>query len=331
MFEESFKNVSIIMPALNEEQYLESVFDAIANLKYPKERIETILVDNGSEDETVSIAKKRGAMVLEAPDTKIGELRNLGAENAKGSIFAFLDSDCIVDRSWLKCALDILNKDEVGAVGSHTRIPANGTWVERTLDFHATKEGVNEVEYLPTANLIVKREVFERVGGFNLNLETGEDSDFCHKIRKLKIRLISDTNILVVHMGYPKNLWQLYKKEMWHSKELYNLLGSTKFRIEYIFGVVIPFIYTLCLFGVLSLIIKTISTGDGILLFYAAIIFFFIPILLALYKGFDKNNFRYLVHSIFYFTIILIARVNANLSFFWEKIRSFLSHSLGFI
>lgn len=320
--------ISVIMPAFNVSQYLNDVFDALDEVDYPKNKLEIILVDNGSEDDTVAMAKERCAIVLEQPEAKLGGLRNRGAKKAKGEILAFLDSDCVVDTTWLKYALPYLKMDDVGGVGSHTRIPENATWVERVLDFHATKDGFNEVEYLPTANLIVKRAVFEKVGGFDSDIETGEDSDFCYKIRKLKFRLISDSKILVIHMGYPKNLWQLYKKEMWHFKESFSLLLSTNFRLEYIFGIVIPFIYAFCLLGTLGLMTKAIFRVDGILLFYATITFFFIPVSLAIYKAFDKRKIRYSIFSVFYFTVILLARINVSLSFFWEKIRSLFLRSL---
>ena len=298
------------MPALNEAQSLESVFDAINDLDYRKENIEIILIDNGSRDETISIAIRRGAFVIESPNGNIGKLRNLGAERATGNILAFLDSDCIVDPQWLKNAIPHLMQRNVGAVGCHTRIPKNATWVEKTLDFHANKQGVKEVEYLPTANLIMKREVFEKVEGFNPKSETGEDSDLCHKIRGLNLKLISDTKIHVIHLGYPKTLKELFKKEMWHSAELFYLLRSTKFRLEYVLGFGVPLAFAICLIITACFMIAGAFTQDIAFVLWGGICFFTVPTMLSLYKAVTKKKLSFFFHSIVYFIVILLARIN---------------------
>jgi glycosyltransferase involved in cell wall biosynthesis len=305
-----FAKVSVILPALNEAGYLDYVFDSISSLYYPKEKIEIIVVDNGSKDETVSIARKRGAIVLEAPNVKIGQLRNLGVQRGTGSVLAFVDSDCIVDPRWLKNAIPYLGDENVGAVGCHTRIPRHATWVEKTLDFHANKEGVKEVEYLPTANLIMKREVFESVGGFNPDSETGEDSDLCHKIRGRKLKLISDSRIRVIHLGYPKTLKELYKKEMWHSAELFHLLRSTKFRLEYVLGFGVPVAFAICLIITACFTIAGAIAHDIGFVLWGGVCFFIVPTMLSLYKVVTKKKLKFVFHSIVYFIVILLARIS---------------------
>jgi glycosyltransferase involved in cell wall biosynthesis len=321
-----YPEVSIVMPALNVAQHLDHVFDAIAKIAYPKKLVEVILVDNGSQDETVAIAKRRGAIVIEKPDARIGGLRNWGASMATGSILAFLDSDCVVDPSWLNSAIPLLMRNDVGAVGCHTRVPEKATWVEKTLDFHATREGVNEVRYLPTANLIMRKAIFEQLGGFDPSLETGEDSDLCHRISDINLKLISDTNILAVHMGYPKDLKQLFRKEIWHSIELFSLLLSTQFNIEYILGIGVPFLYALLLVLACAFLGTAILTKNWMFFFSAVICCLIIPILLAIYKSLTKKNIRYFFFSAIYFAVILLARIRAGITFLSTNM--FKRHSL---
>ena len=61
------------------------------------------------------------------------------------------------------------------------------------------------------------------------------------------LRLISDTDILVVHQDYPKTFWQRLKKEMWHSANLMDLLRSSGFSAEYVVAVAVPLVYVLFL------------------------------------------------------------------------------------
>lgn len=307
--------VSIIMPAFNEAHHLGATFDSIDALRFPRDRIDTILVDNGSTDATVSVARERGARVFELPDARIGALRNFGAKHARGEVLAFLDADCTVDPAWLEVALSHLSDPEVGATGGHTRIPPNPTWMEATLDFLVTREGVNDVEFLPTANLILRREVFERVDGFDPHLETGEDSDLSNRILALGLRLISDTDVRVVHQDYPKTFWQRLKKEMWHAVNLVDLLRSSGFSAEYVTAVAVPLVYLLCLLGGSALLVIAIYAGAARPLLYAAVCFLSLPTAIALYKAIRKRRFGFLLYSIAYYIAVLLGRIAALLRF----------------
>ena len=97
--------VSIIIPSLNVEKYIEDCLDAIHMLYYPKDKLEIILVDNGSTDRTRKIASTCGARVLIRRGCNISALRNFGVSQSKGEIIAFLDADCIVSKDWLKVML----------------------------------------------------------------------------------------------------------------------------------------------------------------------------------------------------------------------------------
>lgn len=97
--------VSVIIPTLNEERYIGKCLESIFNLDYPKNRYEIILVDNGSKDRTIEITKKFNAKIIKRKSLTIGTLRNIGARDARGSILAFIDADCIADRNWIKRAI----------------------------------------------------------------------------------------------------------------------------------------------------------------------------------------------------------------------------------
>jgi len=91
--------VTVIIPALNVERFLSQCLLAVKNNDYAN--VEIIVVDNGSVDQTQAIAVQNGARLFVRPDLNISGLRNFGASEARGSILAFLDSDCIAAHDWL--------------------------------------------------------------------------------------------------------------------------------------------------------------------------------------------------------------------------------------
>jgi 1,2-diacylglycerol 3-alpha-glucosyltransferase len=88
--------VSIIIPALNEEKYIEKTLKSVRRQTYPK--IEVIVVDNGSTDRTGEIAKKYANKVIVEEKRGIGIARNRGAKEAKGDILLFLDADTEIEK-----------------------------------------------------------------------------------------------------------------------------------------------------------------------------------------------------------------------------------------
>ena len=94
-------NISIIIPAYNEEAYLEDTLNSIevaaARLHLVSSgSVEVIVVDNDSEDATAGIALSRGAKVIHEPVRGISRPRNSGGQLAGGELLVFVDADVIV-------------------------------------------------------------------------------------------------------------------------------------------------------------------------------------------------------------------------------------------
>jgi glycosyltransferase involved in cell wall biosynthesis len=86
-------SITVVIPTLNEERNLPKCLAAIGSQDYPKELVEIIVVDNGSEDRTVEIARAAGATVLrnEIRDAEVSKMMGLRA--AKSDCFIYLDAD----------------------------------------------------------------------------------------------------------------------------------------------------------------------------------------------------------------------------------------------
>jgi len=113
--------ISIVIPALNEEEFLEDCIWSIKNQNYSGE-YEIIIMDNGSDDRTQEIAKEHADKLYVEPDMSLPELRNAGIKRAEGEIIASTDADCLMDENWLKEAEKSLKNGNVLVTGPITSI-----------------------------------------------------------------------------------------------------------------------------------------------------------------------------------------------------------------
>ena len=199
--------ISIIIPTLNEEKYIESTLKALKNQDY-KEKYEIIVADGMSRDNTVRIAKKYADKVILVKKKGIAEGRNAGAKVAKGDILLFIDADTIL----LSNGLSELTKpfEKKSVVGSTCYVlPVSQKihiflhyWIFNLFMKRSIDSGKPELVGLCC---VYRRNIFEKVKGFNENLDTLEDFDLSKRISKLgKIVLVNTTFVLTSHRRIEK-------------------------------------------------------------------------------------------------------------------------------
>lgn len=240
--------VSIIIPAKNEETNIGSCLDSVFAIDYPRDRYEVILVDNGSTDATVEIAERRGAKVFSVPNAKISALRNFGASQAQGQILAFLDADCTVEQDWLQKTEKYFTVENVVCFGSAPQIPAKPTWIQHTwFQVRKKREKITETQWLESMNMFVRRDVFDKIGGFNEKLITCEDVDLSYRLSEHG-KILSDKNIKAVHHGEAKDLAEFFQKERWRGKSNYLGLKEHGLRMAEIPSLILPLYFLLLSF-----------------------------------------------------------------------------------
>ncbi len=255
--------VSIIIPAFNEEKHLPLCLASIAGLNWPKDRLEVIVVDNGSTDDTCRIAESAGAVLLKAPGKTVSGLRNLGARHASGSILAFVDADCTVAPDWLIRASAYFDDHTAAAWGAPPGIPDDATWVQKTWYLVRQKEQpVQKVDWLESMNLFVRKQQFLQINGFDESLVTCEDVDFSYRMAQFGT-IVSDRSIRVRHLGEAPTLGIFLKKEIWRGKG--NFTGMMKHGLtrKEIPSLAVPLYFALFIPALVLITLWTAGTATG--------------------------------------------------------------------
>jgi GT2 family glycosyltransferase len=212
--------ISVVIPVRNGASHLRRCLSSIAANLPPADRVEIVVVDNGSVDESADIARGSGARVISLPDLKVGACRNAGAAAAEGGILAFIDADNEIAPGWLQTCVSAFQDHQLGAAGCQYRTPDDATWVQRIYDtLRARTTERRDVDWLAAGNLAVRRTVFEQIGGFDEQLEACEDVQLCQSVRQAGYRVVSEPGMDSVHHGDPATLRALFFGELWRGRD----------------------------------------------------------------------------------------------------------------
>ena len=183
-------------------------------------------MDNGSSDHSFEICKDfRGShqnlRIVLREEIRQGPsaARNAGANYATGEWLLFTDADCVPSRTWISDYHVHFSEPGLGALAGCIQPYPPSNAIQKAIALFTlppiTKgilhSGSNLREgFYPTANLAVKKEVFDLVGGFNENLRYGEDHELCHKIYQAgyRIKAITEASVEHIHRSTLKGLWK---------------------------------------------------------------------------------------------------------------------------
>lgn len=205
--------VGVVVPCKNEQATIER---CLRSLRAQGPALASVIVvDNGSTDSSPEIARAFADQLLELPGVNVSGMRNAGAQElGEVDVVAFVDADCEVAPDWLANGLRGLDRFDM--VGARTFAPQDATWVAARWAA-IEKARARSWSYLGSANLLVKRSVFQGLGGFDESLRTGEDVDLGDRLRASGGTMTLLDDLDVVHHGFPPTLRRFLRREWWHT------------------------------------------------------------------------------------------------------------------
>jgi len=201
MIQKNYPLISVITVVFNSKNTIESAIKSVLNQSY--ENIEYIIIDGGSTDGTVDIIKKykdKIAYWISEADNGIYDAMNKGIKSATGDIVGFLNSDDVYADGEVieKVAKTIWEKEVDSCYGDLVYIDKNGKivrlWKSKDFSLEKFKRGWMP----PHPTFFVKKEIYEKYGGFNLNFPIAADYELMLRfLYKFKISTTYIPEILV--------------------------------------------------------------------------------------------------------------------------------------
>jgi GT2 family glycosyltransferase len=205
--------VTVVMPVRNEAAFIVRSLGAVLEQDYPPERMEVIVVDGGSVDDTPSTVKSMALAAHDAGRSNVFLLHNakgttpvalnLGIERAGGSVIVRVDSHCVVPRDYVRqCVrtLRVTGADNVGGIQRAYGTTPVGRAVAAAMSsrfgggarFHyARRAGWSDTVYLGC----FPREIFARVGAFDEEMVRSQDAEFNRRLRQAGGRIWLDPEL----------------------------------------------------------------------------------------------------------------------------------------
>lgn len=213
--------ISVVVPAFNEESLLAQCLDSLKKQSY---RDFEIIVVAGGNDRTSAIAKSFGTIVVSQDQKGIAKARQKGFSVARGEIIASTDADAIVPEDWLHHIQDLFERHPAAiSIAGHFQLYDGPSFVRFWIKISLILMPVilKTAPWLWNfggANFAVKTETFNKLGGFDLNRDFGEDIDLCRRLRKYG-KVIFAPSLVVRVSG------RAFAKDKLGLKSLINYLG----------------------------------------------------------------------------------------------------------
>jgi glycosyltransferase involved in cell wall biosynthesis len=216
--------VSIVIPSLNSEKTIGRCLTGIKNQTY--NNIEVIIVDAGSNDRTIEIAKRRDVNVSEGNIKNRSKQTNIGVELSKGEYIYRLDSDVVLSSNVVQECVEKCENCDCDAVSTYWGPdPSISFWAK----IRKFEKDCYKYDSSRNVSRFYKKKVFEEIGGCNENMIFGEDYDIQNRIktRSYKIGFVEAEGL---HLGEPRTLKEVISKQYYYGQTMKEFLKENKSR-----------------------------------------------------------------------------------------------------
>jgi GT2 family glycosyltransferase len=197
-------SVSVIVPAYNAEATIDDCVRSLLELRYPADKIELRIVENGSDDGTSdALSRYRDRIVLMHERKRgAGAARNAGIAGTTADVVAFTDADCVVDPQWLEQLVLPLHDPSVAVAGGTISARRSGNEIERFgEEIHDHRRAIEELRppYAISMNWASRREVLHELGGFDERFMRGQDVDLSYRAIEAGYELAFAEGAVIYH------------------------------------------------------------------------------------------------------------------------------------
>ena len=297
--------VSVIIPCRNEEKFIGQCLDSIIANDYPKEKMEILVIDGMSEDETKKILKEYSQKfpfikVLENPKKFTPSGLNIGIKETKGEIIIRMDSHAFYEKDYIsKCVqyLEEFSADNVGGVlktlPSENNIVSKAIAICLSHPFGAGgsyfRIGSQEPKWVDTVfGGCYKKETFQKIGFFNENLIRSQDFEFNLRLKKNggKILLMPD----IISYYYPSSDILDFWQHNFHDG-IWSVLPLNFIKMPFSLRHYLPLLLVINL--LFSLVLSPFFLFFRLLFVLILGIYFLISFYFSFKIAFKEKNFRY--------------------------------------
>lgn len=218
--------VDVVIPHLNDRDRLKTCLEHLAGQSYPADSFRVLVVDNGSKQPIDDlVAEFPFAGCTTETERGCGSARNRGVAETRGDVLAFTDSDCRPDPDWLLNAITRLQSGTVDIVAGEIKVfaadesrPTDVELFDKVFGFE-TKRYAERKHFATGANIVVPREIFEKIGPFR-NGSLPEDLEWGRRAHGMGLRIRHAPEVIIRHPA--RRTWAELKRKIdrtsWHAR-----------------------------------------------------------------------------------------------------------------
>jgi cellulose synthase/poly-beta-1,6-N-acetylglucosamine synthase-like glycosyltransferase len=231
---DSWPTLTVTVPAYNEENTIEMTLDSILSAEYPQDKLEIIVVDDGSEDATAEKVEeytdRENVKLVSQENQGKGAALNTGLEEATGEFFACVDADSRLKEDSLKNIISGFDED-TAAIASAMKVhnPKNMIqrvqWLEYLVGIftRSLMARINAIHVTPGPLSVYRTEVLRDVGGFDEE-SLVEDQEICFRMQRNHWKVEHSRKGEVFTVA-PDSMRALYRqRKRWYRGSLQNIL-----------------------------------------------------------------------------------------------------------
>jgi cellulose synthase/poly-beta-1,6-N-acetylglucosamine synthase-like glycosyltransferase len=207
--------VTLVIPARNAAQTICRCLNAVMPLLYSGELCEVIVVDDGSTDDTRRILERYPVTLMLGAGQGPGAARNLGWRRADSELIWFVDADCEPQPNTLRELISHFKDPVVAAVGgTYSNLHPDSllaTLIQEEIAVRHSRMS-SHVNFLATFNVVYRRLVLERTGGFDESFKLAQDAELAYRTIASKYSLCFESRSVVGH-HHPVRLLRYLKTQ----------------------------------------------------------------------------------------------------------------------